>query len=337
MNGEELAVPCKEKRSRSYNGLDTAQRRKYNREFLNSHKDVLLKCLDRDVAQKLISLADGKHKDELPVDAPAPRSAHAAGLLPVLERIFELIRSFFSPAKEKSDVSDKVESVFGFGDVKPHVEYTIEYLMRMINATDLTGHKQLFRQSASLREVKILYNNLMAINMCIKKQRKTDGRVPDKALEIFSSMLGDFEVDAISSVFKVTLRSNCPLLPSTFRQTYMQIGKMENSAEKLVLIRVIVMLCIDQETRERLEAVFSFLYEQINREKSPLKFKNISVVFTPLFFIDKTFSVSDPNFKKPLTELCDFLEFFLRHGSEIFLVDDCEERPGEKIGPSSPE
>lgn len=336
MNGEKPAAPGKEKRYRSYNGLSKEERRKYNHAFLNSHKEVLLKCLDKEVAQQLISLVDEKHQEDRLAETPVLRPGQTAGLLPVLERIFELIKCFFSSAREKSDVNDKVESVFGFGDVKPHVEYTIEYLMRMINATDLTGHEQLFRQSASLREVKILYDNLIAINMCINKQSKTDGHVPDKALEIFSSMLGDFEVNTISSVFKITLRANCPLLPSTFRQTYMQIGRMENSAEKIVLTRFIVMLCIDQETRERLEAVCSFLYEQIKRESSPLKFKNISVVFTPLFFIDKTFSAPDPNFKKPLTELCDFLEFFLRHGSEIFLVDDYEELTREKILPSSP-
>lgn len=218
-----------------------------------------------------------------------------------------------------------VETKYSFCTRQLQVTADLEALMEVIGMVDLKEFPELFRQSGSAREIKTLHSTLQNITFPEILSNRTE--LPEdkekrrkEFLQIITYNFKEFGVETISSVYKIVIKKYNPLFPPKYISQYIRIGKLENREKKIELCKFLLFFVVAPSKREILEVICNFLYTIISKEKSPLKFKNIAVVFSPIFFIDSVSVIIGSNFKETMERLRDFLEFLLENSPAIFLL-----------------
>lgn len=242
-----------------------------------------------------------------------------------ISEIIRLILRLLSWSTSEKSEDCLINTSYSFCTKQLNVTANLEALMQVISLVDIKEYPELFRQSASAREIKDLYKTLQGIKFphslldlseCPEEKEKRK----EEFLRIITYNFKEFQVETISSVYKLVIKSKNPFFPPKYISEYIRIGKLTDKSKKIALCKFIIFFLVFPTKREMLEIVCSFLYTLITKEASPLKFKNIAVVFAPIFFIDSNSAIIDSNFKEIMERLSEFLEFLLENSLEIFLV-----------------
>ncbi|KFG27115.1 uncharacterized protein NESG_00190 [Nematocida ausubeli] len=246
----------------------------------------------------------------------------SSALYRVIQIAVKLIQGI-KPSRKSS--MDLVNTQYKFCSQNLQVTADIEALMQVIGVIDIARYPELFRQSASAREVKVLCRNLSSITF--PKMSPSSEKCPEEKekknlemIRIIAYNFKEFDIEAIASVYKMLLKTKNPLFPTKYICEYIKIGKLSCKKTKIVLCQFILAFVICKQKQELFESTCSFLYSLITKENSKLRFANISVVFTPIFFIDEDCQIVDSNFKEIMENLKNFLEFFLENSPQIFIL-----------------
>ncbi|OAG31695.1 hypothetical protein NEDG_00170 [Nematocida displodere] len=301
---------------KTFNALTPSEKEEYRKELVEEHYNTLSGHLGEKILKEVIVVfREGGDKH---------RCLH--GAFKHVQELINLLRTIF--CHQETRTVKKVRSSFGFGARKPTISCDLECLMHVIASADIELYPELFRQSASLRAVATLHeylsgleifpNTFKPVEASPTKLNETD----EQKIQELIGILEGVEIDTISAVFKIVLKLKSPLFPAQYLDVYSNINQLGSKQDKIILMQFIVAFVFSDERRETLEVICCFLSTVIMKHNSPLRFRNIAVVFTPLFFIDDTVVIKEPNFKEPLNKLRVFLEFLLENGQEIFLIKE---------------
>lgn len=266
----------------------------------------------------------------------------------ILKSLFSLFtrmgrgRNHENNKEEEMLATKKTRSAFGFGKRFPRVECDLECFMRFIYAVDIKDEPELFRRSASYKEVESMMGELRNLikNLSLVETDEEERASPDGSDDHRRKMglneleednprfhaivekIEDFGCIEVASGLKHLLRSKPPLFPSKYIYLYLKL--QEESEERLLMFsRFITIFLLSTQERDKLEAVCGFFHTLIARDNSQLKYQNISIVMVPAFFMDKSFPY-DGDYKEKINALQRLLEFFLRNGKKIFIVKETD-------------
>ncbi|KAI5180931.1 hypothetical protein NEOKW01_1172 [Nematocida sp. AWRm80] len=296
----------------TFSSFTAEQKAEYRKQFIETHRNTLNKILtDRQIEVFTTGCVDEDKDDYM-----------KGAIVPLISKVLGTIRKCFWPSKANVK---RVATQFRFSRHKLCVSADLELLMRVLTSLNIQPYPELFRQSASVKEVSALYEHLkrikpMQYSPLSKSSTEQEEIQEQEAMQTLIYDLQEFEIITISAVFKIVLKNDCPILPTKHIELYRKIQALSDPKDKIVFSKFIIAFLIDRSKTEILEIVCNFLYTLVTKPNSPLKFRNLSVVFTPLFFIDESFTVIDANFKEPLEDLRDYLEFLLDNSPKIFLI-----------------
>lgn len=323
----------------TYMSMEYEQRKKYKADFIAENKDLLYpKLSSEEIAQVREYMEISQAKEEEPV------TEDDRSLRYILKDLIDITKKLlFMESKDKARGKGarvkKTRSAFGLGERAPMVDYDIECLMRVIYGIEARGDPDLFRKSASLQEVKCLMEKLTKLREelqleeeSVSKEQAAEERAAgeDRLLESptlrhLSEGLGEFENHAISSVFKLVLRSKGPLFPAEHMELYLAMGNEQDAGTLLLMSRLISIFLVDREQRDKLEAVSCFFHSLLEREETKLCYKNVCIVMVPSYFLDDSFMdnshMKELDFKFKVDKLVRFLGFFLLNCRQIFVLD----------------
>ncbi|KAH9385430.1 uncharacterized protein NEMAJ01_0326 [Nematocida major] len=307
----------KETEKYSITTLPQEQLKQYKEMFLEENVHIYCTIFQEDIVLDML----GKHA--------APENAQEKSLGDALSRMIDIFINLLRGISTRKPYKMKMVSTkyrFSTAQAQVQVSADLEALMGVLDVIDISQYPELFRQSASAAEVKVLCNNLQHITFphispdidnCPEEKQKRNREI----IRIITYNFKEFEIETVASVYKQVLKSKNPLFPSQYIKQYMEIGKVASTEDKILLSKFLLLFTVSPAKRELLEVTCSFLYSLITKKDSPLRFENISVVFTPIFFIDDKCCIVDANFKEVLEQLRDFLKFFLQNSPAIFLME----------------
>ncbi|KAI5191761.1 hypothetical protein NEMIN01_1652 [Nematocida minor] len=302
-----------EREKNTINSLSAERLEEYKEAMLSKHSELYGRFFTEPLIYEILHDESLEHSDKKVVNSK-------------LTAVINMFISLIYGESQSADPSlNLVRTNYTFCSKKLQVSADLEALMQVIEMIDLKQNPELFRQSASAKEVKSLYKNLVNLkfpklsvdaNGCPEEKEKRSKEV----IKIITYNFKEFELETISSVYKVVLKTKNPFFPPKYINLYIKVGKLAEKKEKILICKFLLMFIVSPGKIELLEVVCSFLYLLITRKDSALRFKNIAVVFAPIFFIDDESSIVDATFKETMERLKDFLEFFLENSPEIFLL-----------------
>jgi RhoGAP domain len=311
----------------TYSSLDMRERKRYKEWFVAEYKVLIDKKVPQHYMLKTAKEAD----EEVIVDVRKKEDT-----LSLIEDFFLSIRNAFKRTGKVHGTGKtrKTSSVFKFSERSPLIEYDIECLMRVIDNFDLSTEPGLFRKSASIIELNELVNKMASMREKLNLIDNgspggvEDRRNPGMIIDTIVSGLGDFGKHSIAGILKQILREVGPLFPIDYLEFYMGLGREQDPETILVLAKFILVFILNNEQRDRLEGICCFFNTVVNREKSALTYKSISVVLVPAFFVDDKHKMrvvdQQGSFKQNISLLENLLGFFLINCRRIFLIDSTE-------------
>jgi len=299
---------------RTFNSLNEEEKKTYRVTFIEKNRETLLPFLEQ---QEIFVLGRQFYTTGHEVDA--------AQCSLIVDNLVSFVKNCFSTMYDGS--TGKTASGFAFGDASILVDCELESAMQLIEDSEMCRHKELFRESAPVKEINEICHTIDSIKKSyFPVIGTTSGSERKKLVKELCTALAlemkRYSLLTVASVFKIVLKRDSPIFPSKYFQCYTNASAIEDPRKRVLICKFIITFFLSNEKREILEVVSCFLYALVKKsEKSALNFKNIAIIFTPLFFIDGNFSTVGDNFKEPLEKLSLFLEFFLGNSREIFLVE----------------
>ncbi|KAI5185247.1 hypothetical protein NEHOM01_0705 [Nematocida homosporus] len=303
----------KDEEKNSLNVLSTDARQEYRSWFLLPENKSLLNLVltDKEVARI----------NRLVVDRDNLVSTRAvAELAPLISRLYSRLKSYLGHGESGRCQYEEVETSFCLARPALRVSKSWEALMQFLDAADLKPVPELFRESASAKQINELSAKVRDLGKAASG--KTPAGNSDRPMNIgaITNALGGYSVLTVAAVYKVMVKEECPIFPSKYIDLYMRINTLSDTSQKQLLSRFVLLFVLSDQKRIMFEICCDFLHRLITKEDSPLKFKNLAVVFAPLFFIDEETSCLAADFKGPLESLRDYLEFLLQNYREILLI-----------------
>ncbi|KAI5165098.1 hypothetical protein NEIRO03_0092 [Nematocida sp. AWRm78] len=296
------------------NSLLPAEANEYKKTLIESNGALYVEFFHADVLNEIVT------------ESVIDRSIRKRKISSTIYKILQIVIKLIQGNSIHSDSTIKpVTTHYRFCTKTLQVTADLEALMKVISIVDLKKHPELFRQSASVKEVKQLWQNLNNITFtalspnsekCPEEKEKKNQEI----IKIISYNLKEFDVETIASVYKMILKTKNPFFSTKYINEYIKIGNISCKKTKIQLCKFILAFAVPTQKQELLEVTCNFLYSLITKEDSKLKFRNISVVFAPIFFIDEECNIIDANFKEIMEKLKDLLEFFLENSPQIFLL-----------------
>lgn len=303
------------KNMQTFESLEAEQKKEYQISFIEQHKDVLFPFLEE---QNICSsLREENVFGGLGDSADCQRRT-------AFRSVVKMFTTCFSPI---SSGPHGKSSSFVFGDVPIWVPYELEAAMQVIAQEQMYKYQELFRESSSASEVGNLCKRLKEvaklyaprIELVSVEHRQ---RAVQDLMDALRAEIRKCNTLTVSGTFKTMVRALSPIFPPKYLDVYIAIGKLENPDTKIMLSQFLIAFLLSSEKRGELEVAACFLHTIITEPDSLLRFRNLTIVFTPLFFIDKTFQLqlSQNNFKEPVEALQRFLQFFLENCQKIFAI-----------------
>lgn len=301
---------------KTFNNYTKEEQKEWKTKFLEMHRDTLLSLLTNTEIEQIYKQSFFEQKEDNLVRIV---------LQPIIMRLLSIIREYFW--KDDNFLQDKVETCFCFGTKSLLMSRNLEALMLVLSSSELQMYPELFRESASVKQIEQLSDYIaeMDIHTLLKEHNERDNASVEAMekngiiMQYIMQELNKFGVITVSAVFKIVLKMDSPLMPQKYIELYKKIGEIENLEKKILLSQFIIGFILHKKQRELTEVVCCFLNLLIEKDKSRLHYKNIAVVFTPIFFIDDGSFAVESNFKEQLEKLCNYLEFLLKNCKRIFV------------------
>lgn len=187
----------------------------------------------------------------------------------------------------------------------------VETEMEIIFSKDL-NERGLFRRSASIIDVK-------ECSEMLKSELEKDLNGPKAAKK-----LKKYDIITHTVVFKNLFDNYDPIFPNRFRSQLKKISKIENSSEKLILVKF-CMLALPDSNRFFLDSVCKFFYciQFIVSDKGTdysenMDMNGFAAVMGPKLFL-KNGNIKD---MEEISNLIGILGFIFKNYNEIFKVED---------------
>ncbi|KAI5190460.1 hypothetical protein NECID01_0966 [Nematocida sp. AWRm77] len=299
-----------EKKARTFESLDGKEKKEYRRIFMEEHSGIIFPFLEKQGDGLQLESLEGWRED-------VPKTG---GLL---WRVSSGIKSLFFSIK-KHTYRD-IATSFTFGSQPLYIPYEVEAAMQIIDQDEMYTYKELFRESSSVEKMSMLQGRLQELKkkyypyIEMVNKEKEMASVQEFITALKEEMRAT-DVLTLSGTFKNMIRSIIPIFPSKYLNVYIEIEKCPDVETKIILSQFVIAFLMTSEKRRDVEVMTCFFYSLITHKESLLKFKNISIVFTPMFFIDESHQICPETYKDTLECLQRFLQFFLENALSIFLI-----------------
>ncbi|KAI5170598.1 hypothetical protein NEFER03_0057 [Nematocida sp. LUAm3] len=330
----------KKEETHSYNAQIPTEQLRIRNDFYIENKKKITEIIGIQKTERIYRTYSG---GSLSLSVAGGNSSH-------IKRILRKIRKclFF----KENDI--RINSVFSYSNPPLRVPQGLEVLMRYFVKHAAHIEQSLFRQRTSQKKTNELTQLIIELNkgkyykIDIDIDSVVDGGLDgglddiidedaddindaningevflldsEEKIEKIYKDIGKFDMISAGVVFKMIIKGKKSLFPIDAVYLFLENWKFLNYTQQCILCRFIFYFILSKEQRERLEVVLSFLEELSTQKGSPLTLKNLSILFAPIFFIDKSFEVEE-NFKDTLLILTDVLEFMFNNTKMLLLIE----------------